>query len=155
MSAQKRLYRSRKDRILGGVCGGLGEYFGIDPVWVRVIFVLLAFAQGIGIILYLILWVIVPQAPLTLEGVEVEVETEPPPEERLRQAAKEMGEKMEEATQALRKKSKGGNIFLGVALIVLGILFLLQNLHIWWVDFGVLWPVLLIALGVYLLLKKE
>ncbi|MFH0972081.1 MAG: PspC domain-containing protein [Candidatus Micrarchaeota archaeon] len=64
MEEVKRLYRSRIDRILGGVCGGLGAYFNIDPVLVRLIFVLLALAGGTGIILYLVAWLIVPVEPL-------------------------------------------------------------------------------------------
>jgi phage shock protein C len=67
MSAEiKRLYRSRRERMLGGVCGGLGEYIGMDPTVVRLIFVLLGFATGPGILLaYLILLLIVPEEPIT------------------------------------------------------------------------------------------
>ncbi len=57
----KRLFRSRKDRILGGVCGGLGNYFNLDPVMVRVIWALLFFAGGIGFLAYIIAWIIVPE----------------------------------------------------------------------------------------------
>ncbi|MEK6954199.1 MAG: PspC domain-containing protein [Candidatus Micrarchaeota archaeon] len=63
MAEIKRLYRSRKDRILGGVCGGMGKYFGVDPVLVRLLFVLLAFGAGSGILLYLVAWLIVPEDP--------------------------------------------------------------------------------------------
>ena len=56
----KRLYRSSIDCKVAGVCGGLGEYFGIDPVIVRVIFVILLFA-GIGFITYIVMWFIVPK----------------------------------------------------------------------------------------------
>lgn len=60
----KRLYRSRDSKILGGVCGGLGEYFNIDPVIFRVIFVLLMLPGGLpGIIPYAVLWLIVPLRP--------------------------------------------------------------------------------------------
>jgi len=58
-----RLYRSGRDKILGGVCGGLGEYFRIDPVIIRLIFVILAFAWGFGFLLYLISWIIIPRNP--------------------------------------------------------------------------------------------
>jgi phage shock protein C len=62
--ATKRLYRSRKDRIIAGVCGGLAEYFNIDPVIVRVIAVILLIPGGLpGIVPYTILWIIVPQKP--------------------------------------------------------------------------------------------
>ena len=56
----KRLYRSEKERMIGGVCGGLAEYFEVDPVLVRVIAVVLAFISGFGVLAYLILWIIMP-----------------------------------------------------------------------------------------------
>ena len=57
----KRLYRSKKERIIAGVCGGLGEYFGIDPTIVRIIWVLLGLMGGSGIIAYIIAWIIIPE----------------------------------------------------------------------------------------------
>ncbi len=59
----KRLYRSREDKIIAGVCGGLAEYFGIDPVLVRVLIVLITLMGGSGLLAYLILWVVVPLSP--------------------------------------------------------------------------------------------
>lgn len=61
MSEVKRLYRARGDRVLAGVCGGLGDYFNIDPTIVRLLFVLLALAGGPGIIVYLVLWLVTPE----------------------------------------------------------------------------------------------
>ena len=67
MTQIKRLYRSHTDRMLNGVCGGLGEYFGIDPTIVRLIFVAITLSAGPGMLLaYLILAVVVPPAPLSL-----------------------------------------------------------------------------------------
>ena len=60
MSEVKRLYRSEKDKIIGGVCGGIAEYFDIDPVIVRLIWLLFIFC-GIGIIAYIIAWIIIPK----------------------------------------------------------------------------------------------
>jgi phage shock protein C len=57
---EKRLYRSSRDRVLWGVCGGLGRYFNIDPVIVRVIFVLTIFFGGLGIIAYIVMAIVVP-----------------------------------------------------------------------------------------------
>ena len=57
---ERRLYRSRSDRMIGGVCGGLARYFDIDPTIVRIIAVLLIFANGIGILAYIILAIVVP-----------------------------------------------------------------------------------------------
>ena len=58
----KKLYRSRKDRMIAGVCGGLADYFNIDVTWVRLIFVLLFLAGGCALLIYLIMWLIVPNA---------------------------------------------------------------------------------------------
>lgn len=60
---KSRLVRSRRDAVIAGVCGGLGEYFQIDPVIVRLIFVLVTLTSGIGFLLYPILWIIMPKAP--------------------------------------------------------------------------------------------
>ncbi|HEX6676643.1 MAG TPA: PspC domain-containing protein [Actinomycetes bacterium] len=63
MEATRKLYRSRSDRKLGGVCGGLASYFNLDPTLMRVLFVVLAVLGGSGVILYLALWIIVPNEP--------------------------------------------------------------------------------------------
>jgi phage shock protein C len=57
---EKRLYRSSKDRVLWGVCGGLGKYFNIDPVIIRVIFVITIFFGGLGIVAYIVMAIVVP-----------------------------------------------------------------------------------------------
>lgn len=58
--SRKVLYRSEKDRKIAGVCGGLGEYFNIDPVIPRVLFLLTVFGAGSGALLYVIMWLVVP-----------------------------------------------------------------------------------------------
>jgi phage shock protein C len=61
---QKRLYRSRKNKMIAGVCGGLAEYFGIDPVIIRIIAFILLLPGGFpGLLPYIILWIIVPLEP--------------------------------------------------------------------------------------------
>ena len=62
-TAPKKLYRSRTDKMLGGVCGGLAKYFNIDPTWVRLGFILMIFLAGITLLVYLIMWLIVPEEP--------------------------------------------------------------------------------------------
>lgn len=66
----KKLYRSRTDSMLAGVCGGLGAYFDIDPTLIRVLFVLSTLFSGAGILIYLAMWFIVPEEP---EDDEAEV----------------------------------------------------------------------------------
>lgn len=59
----KRLYRSRTDNKIAGVCGGLAQYFDVDPVIIRLIWIFFIFLGGSGIILYIIAWIIVPLEP--------------------------------------------------------------------------------------------
>ena len=59
----RRLMRSREERVFGGVAGGLGAYFGVDPVIVRLVFAVLALAGGAGILAYIIAWIVIPEAP--------------------------------------------------------------------------------------------
>ncbi|MFA5269078.1 MAG: PspC domain-containing protein [Methanoregula sp.] len=60
----KRLYRSRKDRILGGICGGLGEHIDVDPSLIRLVWIVFSLASmGTGIIVYLAAWIIIPEPP--------------------------------------------------------------------------------------------
>ena len=75
----KRLYRSRSKRMLGGVCGGLGEYLNIDPVVLRVIFVIVGFLYGASLLIYLIMWILVPEEPQS-EAPLAPVQDEPPSE---------------------------------------------------------------------------
>jgi phage shock protein C len=59
----RRVYRSKKNKMLAGVCGGIAEYFEIDPVLVRLLFVLFTLMGFAGIILYLVAWLIMPENP--------------------------------------------------------------------------------------------
>jgi phage shock protein C len=78
----KRLYRSRTERTIAGVCGGLAAYFELDPTIVRIAFVVLALLGGPGILLYVILWIVFPEEPVET-AVETPIDTpaEPPTEE--------------------------------------------------------------------------
>lgn len=67
----KRLFRDPDNRILGGVCGGLGNYFNIDPIVFRIIFILVALGMGFGLIIYIILWIAIPEALTTAQKLEM------------------------------------------------------------------------------------
>lgn len=74
-SEYRRLYRSRDKRMLFGVCGGLGEYFKIDPTLVRLAFVIASLMGGPGLIAYVVLLIVVPEEPLeVVETVVVDAE---------------------------------------------------------------------------------
>ncbi|MBI4267953.1 MAG: PspC domain-containing protein [Chloroflexi bacterium] len=149
---EKRLYRSRTDRMIWGVCGGLAKYFDIDPVLVRVIFILLIFAGGIGIIGYIILALVVPvessQASEPKDVIRENVE-------EMKQTATSLGSEIrssfvkEEGTPAKPEGTEARTRYaIGILLLVVGILFLLATLNIfWWFNWRYLWPVVLIAVG--------
>ncbi len=59
----KKLYRSRTNKQIGGVAGGLGEYFGIDPVLIRIVWLIAFLGLGTGLLLYIILWIVIPEEP--------------------------------------------------------------------------------------------
>ncbi len=67
---KKRLYRSKKDRMLGGVCGGIAEYFDVDPTLIRLAWVVFTFFGGSGVFAYIIAWIIVPERPDEVEVME-------------------------------------------------------------------------------------
>ena len=59
-SGYKKMYRRLDDRVIGGVCSGIAEYFNTDPVFIRILFIALIFGAGTGLLLYLVMWAIVP-----------------------------------------------------------------------------------------------
>jgi phage shock protein PspC (stress-responsive transcriptional regulator) len=63
MAQTRKLYRSRTDRKLAGVCGGLAQYFNLDATLIRVLFIVLAVLGGAGLVIYLAMWIIVPNEP--------------------------------------------------------------------------------------------
>jgi len=156
----RRLYRSQDDRVLAGVCGGLGAYFGIDPTIVRVIAVLSIFVGAVGVIAYIILALVVP-----LEGSKTSEPTEAIKEnvEDIKETATQLGRdiqatvaKEKAATEeTARLRSRRLN-WLAVAVIVLGVVFLLGNFGVfWWFNWGTLWPVAVIAIGVLLFIAAR
>lgn len=106
----KRLYRDPDDKIIAGVCSGLAAYFGIqDPVWVRLIFGLVFLAGGSGVLIYLLIWWIVPKAQTVSERLEMM--GEPTNVNTIANAVKEqleeIGDKFSDTFQKMNKKEKG------------------------------------------------
>ena len=71
----KKLYRSQKERMIGGVCGGIAEYFDVDPTFVRLAFVILAIAGGPGILIYIVMLLLVPEANTQATYVQKQPQT--------------------------------------------------------------------------------
>jgi len=148
----KRLVRSRSDSVVGGVCGGLGVYLGIDSTLVRLFFALLAFAEGIGILLYFILWVVLPREG-RVEGTTLEENVRSGTEE-IAERAREMGEELQKGAKMPGHQTE---LFIGLGLIIIGTYYLLDSLNIYWLSWlkwGVIWPVLVIIAGVLLLVRR-
>ncbi len=136
---EKRLYRSRKWRVFGGVAGGLAEYFGLDPVLMRVIFVLITLFSGIGILLYIILWIVILEVPF-------EIAYQIKPEDK---ATKDGSN--ETFQSHVEDKSIGkGRIIVGVVLIIIGMLFFFER-FIPSFNFEDFFPALLIIIGLALI----
>ena len=68
---RKKLYRDKDKGLIGGVCTGLGHYFGVDSIWIKILFILFVWAGGSGILAYIILWIITPEAVTTTEKLEM------------------------------------------------------------------------------------
>ncbi|MCK4761226.1 MAG: PspC domain-containing protein [Candidatus Aminicenantes bacterium] len=147
----KRLYKSRKNKVVDGVCGGIAEYFETDPVLVRFIFILLAFAGGSAVIAYIVGMIIIPAA-------------------RVGEGEAPAGEKKETKPDKVSEKPAkpapitGGSLLVGIVLIVLGAVFVMQNFHFfdfypyYWLKHH-FWeyfiPGLLIVVGIVLITKSK
>lgn len=144
-----RLYRSTTDRMIAGVCGGLGAYLAVDPILIRLFFVLLTIAGGSGVLIYVLMWILIPSgAPGAADA------TPPSGAEDLADRARRMGDDLR---ASVRSRNPQTALVIGAALVALGLIFLAQNLHIgwlYWLDAGVLWPLLLIAGGAALIWRR-
>ncbi len=166
---ERRFYRSNKHRIVGGVCGGLGDYFDIDPVLMRVIFFILAFAGGGGVLIYILLWILVPEEPLLYANQSQQnnnhSKTGSNPYNTNTMNAEdvkfdEMGNDNTTNTSsgntnqpAKNPEKNNGALIAGIILIVLGFMFLVDR-FIPNINFGDLWPLILVAIGVILIYEN-
>lgn len=150
-SSPHRIERSRTDRMIAGVCGGLAEYLGIDATLVRIFFVLLAIGEGVGVLLYVILWLVIPEAEAETRDLGSSVRT----------GATEMSQQAWTLGNDIRRSALHPHpntpVVIGIVLILVGIFVLLDHLNIpglLWLDTDLLWPVLLIIGGIALLLRR-
>ncbi len=130
----KKLYRSQKNEILAGVCGGMAEYFDVDPMIMRILFIIGTVFGGIGLLIYIAAWILVPYGNNDiLQGEEY---------------------------PKINGKINIKNIF-GVILLFIGFLILIENLNIFSFDkiWDVSWkygaPILLILLGMAIIYYKQ
>lgn len=121
----KRLHKSTKDKVISGVCGGLGEYFGVDSSIIRIIWAIAAFAYGTGILLYFIAALILPEQDY---------------------------ERPEGDQKSDNMLSGDNSKFIGIILIISGLLFLIKQFTPF-LDSKYVWPVMLIAVGLFVIVR--
>jgi phage shock protein C len=141
---EARLMRSEKEKLFAGVCGGLGIYLGVDPVLVRLAFVLLTFTGGVGVLLYVVLMVIMPS----------ETDVEQSQGSVIEKNLDEMGETVHSGVSHARQHPRGPVIAAGL-LIFLGIYLLLGRFGIPFLGSPVVWALVLIGVGIYLIAQRR
>ena len=157
---ESKLYRSDVDRVFGGVCGGLAEYFKVDPLVVRIAFMLFAMLDGIGLVLYLVLWLLVPSE------VSVDLKQESVVRENVSEIKQQAASLGQSARDAINQQRWGQGwsvqaptgrraLGLGVVLVIVGLVMLLDAIGLLrWFSLGDLWPLILIAVGIVVLLNN-
>lgn len=132
----KKFERSSTNRVIGGVCAGLADYLNLDIALMRVLFVVAAFCGSFGFWLYIILWIVIPsQKLLNFDNMQQEESTI-------------------DITPDEKRGSSKGAITISIILIVIGLIALMDNfLYIDWI--WKLWPVILIALGVVIIINTQ
>lgn len=137
-----RLMRSEKERMFAGVCGGLAQYLGVDPVLVRLAFLLLIPAGGVGVPLYFILMIVMPsESDVDLTQSEI-----------VEKNLEGLGDTISSSVEHGRQHPNGPTIAAGL-LIVMGIYFLLENFG--WISGNIFWPLALILLGIFMLIRRN
>lgn len=143
MQESKKLVRSSTDTMIAGVCSGLATYFGVDPVIIRLIFAALALVNGLGVVLYIVMWIIVPD----------ESSTELSAEETMRSNVNEIGERVRGFGQSIRENPQAP-VLIGGVLIAVGALAILREFAPA-LPPGTTWAVVLIGLGVFMLVRRR
>lgn len=161
-----RLMRSRSDRMIAGVCGGLGYYFGIDPVIVRLIFlVLTVLTVFVAPLLYAVLWLIMPAErglPLPPQALPPDARFDPMTGQPLAPDQPMIGQtvNLQETNTPPVATPSSRNRTLGIVLLIIGSLILINNISdmlvwIFGIDFSsMVFPLLMVGLGIYLLRRK-
>lgn len=138
-----RLERSRTNRVISGVCGGIADYLDIDATFVRVVMVILAFPFGVGVLIYFVLLFLMPNPGEATPVVRPAVTDQTTP----------LDGASVPATPLVIERRRNG---LGLLLVAVGIVFMLGNIGAFrFVDWHYIWPLVLIAVGVYFIAQRS
>src|SRR6056297_755697 len=149
---EKRLYRSRDDRVLAGVCSGLGKYLDVDPVIIRLIWAATILLAGAGIFLYIVAWIIIPEEPITRKRTEEQAESDSDvydSEFNKNTGTYDAEQKIKEQLE----KERRGKLAIGVGVVIVGIIFLFSQIFTWNISWRFIIGVLLILAGGAVLFK--
>lgn len=159
----ERWYRG-SDRVLGGVCSGLAAGLHVDPLWIRIAFVLLALVQGIGVLLYVVLWLVMPERAgaqpaghSRFDSMMADIRRAWEDLQGQFGGTKPAGRPAEGEGSAapptpVRSTWQNPSVALGLVLVVVGLVFLANSVGL--VSWNVIWPAVLIAIGVFLLVRS-
>lgn len=143
MSDYRKLERNPMNKVIGGVCSGLGDYFNLDVALVRVVFVIALLFASFGFWLYIILWIVIPERKYNFDFGAQQTAAE-------QQQQQPSGDSRQE--DAAEKKTT--SVFVGGFIILIGIIFLINNfIPISWV--WKLWPLVLVGVGVMMVVKAS
>jgi len=139
--------------MVAGVCGGIAEYFAIDSTLVRLLAVLVVLLGGAGVVAYIIAWIIIPKNPEQISD-EAFNKRENIKEKIKKGAENVIGEVKDhfESGESKNGSEKNKRILGGIIVIVIGLLFLLNSFFPW-VGWGNLWPLILIAIGIAIMIQ--
>jgi phage shock protein C len=147
----KRLYRSKTNKVITGVCGGIAEYIAIDPVIVRLLWIAISFAFGTGILIYIIASIIMPEK--RSDSINGEDEDSTVNQHAGDDFSAESFEAQSAEWRETPKYDKGRTrMVLGIVLVLIGLLALTKEFFNW-LDFKLFWPVVLVIAGALILFK--
>ena len=148
----ERLFRSGRQKMIGGVCGGLADYFRIDVTLVRLLALLTLFMGGAGFFAYLVMWVVVPLNPDHQVGYARQYSR------GADTIISDIVNDVEEAAQNFKKDNEHGGQgtkFAGGFLIILGVIFMLDQWFPYWFSMSKMWPFVLIIIGVAIIWRGK
>ncbi len=149
MNNNRRLYRDELNKMVGGVCKGIADYLDIDPTIVRVLFLVALIAKGSGVLLYIILWAVLPKK-VDYTFKQPEVDYTMPPVQPDADSASPFA-----SYQPVKRKSNF-SLIAGLLFIILGAVLLLDEYDIFPdLDFEHLWPVTIVGVGLALIFTSS